>query len=115
MWPTRLLAALLGLGSAMPLAAENLPPTWVVNPAAPGDNIPPVGRSLFDQVFAAQSNGQGRHQGRVVLPYPFAALLERLDAELARAPASPLPPAKRVLIPLGRSLQRSAAAPDYFA
>jgi hypothetical protein len=110
--PIRLLAALLGLGVAMPAAAERPPPAWVVDPAAPGDNLPPVGRSLFDQLFASSgANGQAA----VVPPFPFAALLARLDAELADDPASPLPPAKRVLIPLGRSLQRTAAAPEYFA
>ncbi|WP_265948029.1 hypothetical protein [Dechloromonas sp. A34] len=102
-----------GLGTAMPAAAETLarPPAWVVDPAAPGENLPPAGRSLFDQLFAVSRNGRAT----IELPFPFAALLARLDGELARDPGSPLPPAKRVLIPLGRSLQRSAAAPDYFA
>ncbi|HXE37384.1 MAG TPA: hypothetical protein VN639_02835, partial [Azonexus sp.] len=102
-----------GPGSTMPAAAETpaRPPAWVVDPAAPGDNLPPAGRSLFDQLFAVSRHGQAT----IELPFPFAALLARLDAELAREPGSPLPPAKRVLIPLGRSLQRNAAAPDYFA
>ncbi len=109
---TFLLAVLLGLGAAMPLAAEAPPPAWVVDPAAPGDNLPALGRSLFDQLFATTGT-DGRPA--VVPPFPFTALLARLDAELAGDPDSPLPPAKRVLIPLGRSLQRTAAAPDYFA
>ncbi|MBI2277391.1 MAG: hypothetical protein HYU74_08580 [Dechloromonas sp.] len=102
-----------GLGSAMPAAPEtnSRPPAWVVDPAAPGENLPPAGRSLFDQLFAVSRHGQAT----IELPFPFAALLARLDAELAYEPGSQLPPAKRVLIPLGRSLQRSAAAPDYFA
>jgi mono/diheme cytochrome c family protein len=111
-----LLASLLGLacgpGAVMWAAADPLPtvPTWVIDPAAPGENLPPIGRSLFDQLFAVARHGQAA----TVLPFPFEALLASLDAQLARDPASPLPPAKRVLIPLGRSLQRTAAAPDYF-
>lgn len=107
------LLGLLGLGAVMSVASEprSPPPTWVIDPAAPGDNLPAAGRSLFDQVFAVDRNGRAA----IELPFPFAALLARLDAQLAQDPASPLPPAKRVLIPLGRSLQRTAAAPDYFA
>ena len=107
------LLGLLGPGALAPAAADTHlpPPTWVIDPAAPGDNLPAAGRSLFDQVFAVDRNGRAA----IELPFPFAALLARLDAQLAQDPASPLPPAKRVLIPLGRSLQRTAAAPDYFA
>lgn len=112
-----LLAGLLALaggpGTAMRAAAEtpSPPPVWVIDPAVAGDNLPAAGRSLFDQLFAIT-----RDDGRAVidLPFPFTALLARLDAKLAPDPASALPPAKRVLIPLGRSLQRTAAAPDYF-
>ena len=110
---TGLLALACGPGAVMWAAAENAAPApaWVIDPAVPGDNLPPVGRSLFDQLFAVTRNGQTA----IELPFPFEALLARLDAQLARDPASALPPAKRVLIPLGRSLQRTAAAPDYFA
>ena len=111
-----LLAGLLGLacgpGAVMWAAAETRPaPTWVIDPAVPGEDLPPVGRSLFDQLFAVARNGQSA----IELPFPFTALLARLDAELIADPGSALPPLKRVLIPLGRSLQRTAAAPDYFA
>lgn len=112
-----LLASLLGLacgpGAVMWAAAETTrpAPTWVIDPAVPGEDLPPVGRSLFDQLFAVARNGQSA----IELPFPFTALLARLDAQLAPDPGSALPPAKRVLIPLGRSLQRTAAAPDYFA
>ena len=108
-----LLALACGPGAVMWAAAETASPgpTWVIDPAVPGDNLPPAGRSLFDQFFAVDRNGQSR----IELPFPFAALLARLDAQLAPDPGSALPPAKRVLIPLGRSLQRTAAAPDYFA
>lgn len=111
-----LLASLLGLacgpGAVMWAAAEtgHPAPTWVIDPAAPGENLPPAGRSLFDQLFAVARDGQAA----IELPFPFTALLARLDAQLAHDATSALPPAKRVLIPLGRSLQRTAAAPDYF-
>lgn len=108
-----LLAGLLSLGAVMSAAAESLtlPPTWVIDPAVAGNNLPTIGRSLFDQIFAVdRSNG-----AVIALPFPFAALLTQLDSQLAGEPSSALPPAKRVLIPLGRSLQRTAAAPDYFS
>ncbi len=110
---TGLLALACGPGAVMWAAAESAAPAaaWVIDPAVPGDNLPPAGRSLFDQLFAVDRNGQAS----IDLPFPFDALLARLDAQLARDPGSALPPAKRVLIPLGRSLQRTAAAPDYFA
>ena len=112
-----LLAGLLGLAcgpGAMMSAAAETPrpaPTWVIDPAVPGEDLPAVGRSLFDQLFAVARNGQSA----IEIPFPFTALLARLDAQLVSDPGSALPPAKRVLIPLGRSLQRTAAAPDYFA
>jgi hypothetical protein len=112
-----LLASLLGLacgpGAVMWAAAETSRPApiWVIDPAVPGEDLPPVGRSLFDQLFAVARNGQSA----IELPFPFTALLARLDAQLVPDPGSALPPTKRVLIPLGRSLQRTASAPDYFA
>ncbi len=111
-----LLVSLFGLacgpGAVMRATAETShpAPTWVIDPAVPGDDLPPVGRSLFDKLFAVARNGQAA----IELPFPFTALLARIDAQLAPDPGSTLPPAKRVLIPLGRSLQRTAAAPDYF-
>ncbi|HNC51167.1 MAG TPA: hypothetical protein PLO14_02855 [Accumulibacter sp.] len=111
-----LLLLLLGLacgpGRTPQIAAAEAPvPMWVVAPALPGENLPRVGRSLFDQVFAVK---HGR-QAEIELPFPFEALLARLEAQLQRDLGSALPAVKRVLIPLGRSLQRTAAAPDYFA
>lgn len=85
--------------------------TWVIDPAVPGENLPPAGRSQFDRLFASARKGEVDYD----LPFPFEALLARIDSQLSGDPSSPLPPAKRVLIPLGRSLQRTAAAPDYFA
>ena len=86
-----LLALACGPGAVMWAAAETASPgpTWVIDPAVPGDNLPPAGRSLFDQFFAVDRNGQAS----IDLPFPFAALLARLDAQLVRDPASALPPA----------------------
>jgi hypothetical protein len=103
----------------MPVSATEARPTGpvpvaalpVVNPADPGEHLPSQGRSLFEELFAVRRGAAAE----IEVPFPFAALLARIDSQLQRDPASPLPPAKRVLIPLGRSLQRTAAAPDYFA
>ncbi len=103
-----LLAAFVIARPPLTVAAEPAPmPAWVVDPAAPGAHLPPVGVSLFDQLFA---DGRGGH----MVPFPFEKLLARLDPLLAHDAVDALPPVKPVLIPLGRSLQRTAAAPDYF-
>ena len=102
---------LLAFGGATAMAAGKSEATWVIDPALPGENLPPAGRSQFDRLFASSHKGKVDYD----LPFPFEALLARIDAQLSGDPSSPLPPAKRVLIPLGRSLQRTAAAPDYFA
>ncbi|HEY7760645.1 MAG TPA: hypothetical protein VIA64_14590 [Burkholderiales bacterium] len=67
--------------------------------------LPQAGRSLFDHVFAAD--------GRYDLPFPFARLVRKLEEQVG-ADALGRPGVKRVLIPLGRSLQRSAGAADFF-
>lgn len=107
----RRVAAVLAMGAAVAMAWGAEPsapaPAWVVDPARPGPHLPPAGGSLFDALFAAPD---GRH----ALPFPFEKLVARIGAELAAESGSTLPPVKAVLIPLGRSLQRSAAAPDYF-
>ncbi|HSD52822.1 MAG TPA: hypothetical protein VLC47_01585 [Burkholderiales bacterium] len=81
---------------------------WAVDPAAPGPDLPPAGRSLFDFVATVERDG-----GRVYdLPFPFEALAKRIEARAGCTPREPC--ARAVLIPLGRSLQRTAAAPDFF-
>lgn len=69
--------------------------------AAPQD-LPPAGRSRFDQLVGSQP-----------VPYPFARLVDTLNRQMQRDPGG-LPPLKVTLIPLGRSLQRDAGAPDFF-
>ena len=81
-------------------------PHWVVRPGTPGPDIAPVGRSLFERVFT-QADGQVR------VPFPFSQLLERLALEVGAGPGRRDGVAVS-LIPLGRSLQRDAAAPDFF-
>ena len=68
--------------------------SWAVNPAAPGPDHPPEGRSLFDLVVGER------------VPFPFAALVQLIQRQGGVV--------ERVLIPLGRSLQRSVAAPEFF-
>ena len=92
---------LLAAGLAV---AEPLP---VVDPGNPGPDLPPVGRSLFDLLTI--------RDGRQPVPFPFERLLDRVAAGLDDRDAYLGLPLKPVLIPLGRSLQRAAAAPDFFA
>ena len=96
----RLGAIVLAL-AAMSVAAE---PSPAVDPRSPGAQLPPEGRSLFDFVVTEG----GEHS----VPFPFEALLARItDRCGSRAREGCL---DAVLIPLGRSLQRTAAAPDFF-
>jgi hypothetical protein len=82
---------------------------WAVNPAAPGPDLPPAGRSLFDFVATVERDGKRVYD----LPFPFEALVKRLEARAGCTTREPC--TRAVLIPLGRSLQRTAAAPEFFA
>jgi len=93
--------AAIALTSAVLLmhASAQAATQWAVDPAQPGPNLPPAGRSLFDQIAA---DG---------VPFPFEALVRKIEARsCAENRCTPA-----VLIPLGRSLQRTAAAPDFFS
>jgi hypothetical protein len=88
---------------------------WAVDPEDPGPSLPPAGRSLFDFLVTRRQGDGGVYD----VPFPYAALLARVEARLGpgadtSTEAAGLPPLARVLIPLGRSLQRNAAAPDFF-
>jgi hypothetical protein len=100
---------LLGLlaGSAAHADGQAPAPVPAVDPDDPGPSLPPVGRSLFDFLTM---QAEGGHTVQVV-PFPFTALLEQIEVELGH----PEPSLRKVLIPLGRSLQRNAANPDFFA
>ncbi len=99
----------LAAAAAAPLAAlaQNRPaPVWAVDPARAGRDLPPAGRSLFDYVVTREVDGQPVHD----VPFPFERLVKRIEARAGcRQPC-----AKQVLIPLGRSLQRTAASPAFF-
>ena len=101
------IACSLATAAPAPAAAQTrLASTWVVDPARPGRDAPPVGRSLFD--FAVTREVEGRAVYDV--PFPFERLVKHLEARAG----CKHPCAKQVLIPLGRSLQRTAAAPAFF-
>ena len=79
--------------------AAALPPS---HPVPAQDDLPPVGRSRFDQLIGSQP-----------VPYPFPRLVDTINRQM-RTDAGGLRPLKATLIPLGRSLQRDAGAPDFF-
>ena len=97
---------LVVVGACMLCTAALADPVWVVDPGSPGPDLPPQGRSLFDHLTI--SNGEQ------VIPYPFEQLVTAIGARLDADSAYLGQPVKQVLIPLGRSLQREAAAPDFF-
>ena len=92
---------------------ESLPAgAWAVDPTLPGPNLPPAGRSLFDFLVTEKGDGKGVYH----IPFPFEALMKKVEYRagcgLQNAPAPSC--LQAVLLPLGRSLQRTAAAPDFF-
>lgn len=84
-------------------------PRWVVDPRAIDANLPPVGRSLFDYIMSEEHNGQRIYK----VPFPYTAFIQSIEQRLQGSSVT-LPQLKQVLIPLGRSLQRNAAAPEFF-
>jgi hypothetical protein len=107
-WMCKVIAVSLAVGLlALPewvTAQQNAPVPWVLDAAVPGPDLPPRGRSLFDYLRGASETP---------VPFPFTALLTRIRARL-QLPDAALEPYAAVLIPVGRSLQRHAAAPDYY-
>ena len=109
---------------------------WIVDPESPGLDLPPVGRSLFDFVVTREvgpeeggQDGQGGQEAQESdvrrvwdVPFPFAELVARVESRLGvdtdgapdGGPSAEPSPVRRVLIPLGRSLQRAAGAPRFF-
>jgi hypothetical protein len=80
--------------------------SWSADPTVAGSNLPPVGRSLFDHLITSPGNGEYH------LPFPFSKLVERIQNELGNTEFSG--GTRMAMIPMGRSLQRTAAAPDFF-
>ncbi|MBN8442839.1 MAG: hypothetical protein J0M28_14240, partial [Thauera sp.] len=93
------LAFLLPVCSQPVAAAIDPPAASVVE--APGPDLPPAGRSLFDELIEAATDSAVR------VPFPFPALLRVIARELDAG--QPSGGVSVVLIPLGRSLQRHAA------
>ncbi len=77
---------------------------WLaMNPPARAEpDLPPAGHSRFDELV-----------GDRPVPYPLPRLLAAIDRQMQADPGG-LPALKVTLIPLGRSLQRNAGAPDFF-
>jgi len=75
--------------------------------ALAADDLPARGRSLFDYLVTEEG------RSAQIVPFPFAALLQQIRSRTARDARDAAPTA--VLIPLGRSLQRNSAAPEFFA
>ncbi len=92
--------------------------TWVVDPHQVGPDLPPQGRSLFDRLFTRQ----GKDGPQYDVPFPISRVLDRIRSQLGAKPVaigSGYGPGsdsgmQKILIPLGRSLQRFAAAPNFF-
>ena len=89
--------------AALRLLVVTLLPLGLLADDEPGD----TGRSLFDQLTLGE-DGSSR-----VLPYPFPRLLRQIEASAGFDAADD--PIAKILIPRGRSLQREAASPDYYA
>jgi hypothetical protein len=91
--------------------------SWAADPATAGPNLPPAGRSLFDFLFTdidrANTDQIDINQtGSYRVPFPFSSLIERVAARLGNDEF--MGGIRVAIIPMGRSLQRVAAAPDFF-
>lgn len=89
--------------------APSVPAVWAVDPTEPGDDLPARGHSVFDAIFSVHKNGAADYE----LPFPFTALIKKIESNLNKGDRAQSR-LRQVLIPMGRSLQRHAAAPDYF-
>ncbi len=91
-------------------AADQSRGTWAIDPLAYEPDLPPIGRSLFDLMFSVPGPDGPQYQ----IPVPFTALVAEMERRLPRDEAGRTD-VRHALIPRGRSLQRDAAAPDYFS
>ena len=90
-------AALAGVTAPVP-AAQSVEP-----------DVPPTGASLFDQLFSQVVDGRAHYR----IPFPFEELTREIAGHLD-SPDGAAGGIAKVLIPVGRSLQRDAARPHYF-
>ena len=86
---------------------NNSSPLWVIQALDSRPDLAPAGQSLFDRVFLKRTDGTAEY----AIPYPFDALIQLLERQSDNGSK---PAVSHTLIPIGRSLQREAAAPDYF-
>ena len=86
------------------LDAAQAAPAWIVDAAHPGPDTPLAGESRFDQLYRGRAGGYR-------IPYPFDKLIEDLESRLDNGAE---PAVRQVFVPIGRSLQRDAPAPNYF-
>lgn len=100
-------ATACNMADQAPVAGGDALPVWAVDPGNPGRDVPAVGRSLFDFAVAGRVDGKPVYD---VSP-SFDELVRRVEKRLGCTNAC----SHRVLIPLGRSLQRMSASPDFFA
>jgi len=111
-----LVACLAGLACAGAVSADDPTLTeatpdyaaWAVDPTAPGPDLPPAGRSVFDQLVTDRTAGGAAYR----IPFPFWTLIDQIGAQLTQQEYAG--GTRTTLIPMGRSLQRAAAAPDFF-
>ena len=54
--------------------------SWAVDPTAPGPDLPPLGRSLFDHLVTESIGGSKVYS----VPFPFSALIDRIQARLGQ-------------------------------
>lgn len=79
-------------------------PRWIDHASTSGPDVAASGQSRFDDLFLRQDK-------RYDIPYPFSRLVEFLESRIDNAGQKGV---RLVFIPMGRSLQRKAPAPDYF-
>src|SRR5690349_13800248 len=97
----------LGIASAARDEAQEHDYTgWAIDPTAPRPDLPPVGRSLFDHLIADRSTS------RYHIAFPFWTFVDRIRERLAQQEYAG--GTRATLIPMGRSLQRAAAVPNFF-
>jgi hypothetical protein len=101
-------AGLARAAPVTPAAADADYASWAVDPGVPGPDLPPSGRSLFDHLITEPEGGKNGYR----IPFPFSALIERIQARLSQEEYNG--GTRIALFPMGRSLQRAAAAPDFF-
>ncbi len=82
---------------------------WAFDAALPGNNLPPLGSSLFDHLFVTDRAGTKTYD----VPFPFEKLRQRIRLHTQGDGNSEVG-FKETLIPFSRALPRLVAAPEFF-